>query len=137
MVKSVHLFRHMADERGVLGTLYVDGRPICFTVERPWLDNAPNVSCIPAGEYRMVRTTTGRTMPDKYIGDTFEVVDVPGRSQIKFHVANRPSELQGCIAPNMSVHFTTMSGAYSKDATEKFMDAMSGSEEAIFLVRWS
>ena len=33
--------------------------------------------------------------------ETFIVTGVPGRSQVKIHVANEPAELEGCIAPGM------------------------------------
>jgi len=64
----------------------------CHTVERPWANNAPNISCIPEGEYTM--------RPRRYYRggyDTWEICDVPGRSYIMFHSANVPSDLEGCI----------------------------------------
>lgn len=63
-----------------------------FTLERPWKGNKQMVSCIPEGEYIVVRDHTGR---HKY----FSVKDVVGRSAIEIHPANVVSELAGCIAP--------------------------------------
>lgn len=71
-----------------------------FTVERPWLQNAPSVSCIPAGTYPL-------TLGFFYSGDgvggkpdypAYELRDVPGRSLIKIHRANIASQVKGCIA---------------------------------------
>jgi hypothetical protein len=57
------------------------------TLELPWLDNQRNISCIPAGQY-----------PIRVEGKRIRVLDVPGRDGILIHVANKPSELRGCIA---------------------------------------
>mgnify|MGYP001580894019 CR=1 FL=1 len=76
-----------------MGELSVNGAAECFTMERPWLDNAPEVSCIPAGSYEVVKTFSGhfkRMMP--------LLVDVPNRSEIRIHPANWVTQLEGCIA---------------------------------------
>ena len=62
------------------------------TVELPWLDNAPDLSCFPLGVYRVAWTFSphfGRF--------TYQVLDVPGRSGIRLHVANWPRNLLGCV----------------------------------------
>jgi hypothetical protein len=64
-----------------------------YTVERPWLDNAPNVSCIPTGYYEMEKVNSPRFGPD-----TWEIMDVPGRTHILIHAANWSKQLEGCIA---------------------------------------
>lgn len=77
-------------------------RLVCCTVERPWLDNKPNVSCIPHGSYRLVYTKSPKFgmrfhLENKAIGVTLKA---PGeRTHIMLHAANVPSELEGCIAP--------------------------------------
>ena len=71
----------------------------CFTVERPWLENQRNISCIPNGFYE-VRPFNGRRF--KAVA---EIKDVPNRSFILFHAANRPTDLEGCIAPGVSFAF--------------------------------
>ena len=65
-----------------------------YTVERPWLDNARNISCIPAGQYLIAPRRYHR---GKY--DAYEVLNVPDRTHILFHVGNTPDDLAGCIAP--------------------------------------
>ena len=71
----------------------------CYTLERPWLDNAPNVSCIPDGVYEC------KPFSGVKFKDVVEVTEVPGRSYILFHAANLPNEIQGCIAPGLKCHF--------------------------------
>lgn len=65
----------------------------CFTLELPWKDNKPQISCIPPGQYKLIH----RSSP-KY-GNHLHVLDVPGRSYILIHPANYVSQLRGCIAP--------------------------------------
>ena len=62
------------------------------TVEEEWQDNQPNISCIPTGIYRCVRSTFHR---GGYA--TYEVTEVPGRTLIKVHRANTEEDLRGCI----------------------------------------
>jgi len=79
---------------GTNGVLSHQGKKICETIELPWRDNKRMVSCIPEGQYRMIRR-----MHAKH-GDQLAIVNVPQREAILIHPANFAlSELQGCIAP--------------------------------------
>lgn len=60
------------------------------TLELPWRENRPNVSCIPEGIYRIERDHTGR---HKW----FRVKDVPGRTAIELHGASSVADLKGCV----------------------------------------
>ena len=40
---------------GCVGKLYASGMLFCETIERPWLDNIPFMSCIPAGQYKVYK----------------------------------------------------------------------------------
>lgn len=63
-----------------------------FTVERPWLDNQNNVSCIPADVYICKWTKSPRMK--RY---TYEITNVPKRSGIRIHSGNFPYQFLGCI----------------------------------------
>ena len=110
-------------ERGYLpngtnGTIYLDGKPLCHTIELPWRANRRNVSCIPEGRYRLLRT---RTRHFKYC---LRLVDVPGRSGILIHAANdAATELRGCIAP-VTAHTGEGKGSYSRVAMERVEDVV-------------
>lgn len=86
------LTRTESSPAGTFGTLEVEGLHL-YTVELPWRGNERNVSCIPAGEYDVIRWDS----PSK--GDCFKVLDVPGREDILIHVANTIRDLEGCIGP--------------------------------------
>ena len=60
------------------------------TLERPWADNEPNISCIPAGFYKFMRDTHGRFQ-------WFRVLCVHERTNIEFHEGSKPSHSEGCI----------------------------------------
>jgi len=80
---------------GTIGVIQIPAGPRIFTIERPWQNNQPFVSCIPEGEYDLEWDTTGR------IKNVPRLRDTAPRTQINIHVANTPDELHGCIAPNM------------------------------------
>ncbi len=98
---------------GTNGDLIVDAVLICHTIELPWRDNAHGVSCIPEGQYRLI----------KRFSEKFKwhlcVCDVPNRDSILIHPANDAAkQLEGCIAP---VSFLTGAscGSESRKAFEK------------------
>lgn len=52
-MKDVYLFRVQGSGQGTLGLWLTTGFQ-ARTIELPWKDNRPNVSCIPAGQFRAV-----------------------------------------------------------------------------------
>lgn len=98
-MKTVKLVRQPSKDYGTLGELSVDGKK-WKTIELPWKDNKNNVSCIPAGTYKV----TWQYSPKH--GLCYELVDVPKRTDVQIHSANfagdtdkgYKAELLGCIA---------------------------------------
>lgn len=79
-------------EKYTSGVLTTSGGLRLFTVEKPWLDNKPYVSCIPEGEYKAYireKSSNGRVI---------ELLDVPDRTFIQFHVGNTEADVVGCFA---------------------------------------
>jgi len=105
----------------------------CVSVERPWLNNQPNVSCIPEGEYDLVPSRYNR---GGY--DTYEIRGVPDRSLIKIHVGNTALDVLGCVALGSSLGYTESpigTGArwgvlHSRNSVREFMEQMHGAEDA-------
>lgn len=120
MPVNLHLQRFAWTPMGVFGMLSLEDGFQCYTVERPWLDNEPWVSCVPEGVYEL----NSARFRDKY--DTFELLDVPGRTRIKIHIANEMEELHGCIGLGLGLGYVhgrwavTSSGA----AFDEFMEHM-------------
>lgn len=87
----VEVIRTKYRQDGTFGSLYIDDWPVCVTLELPWRNNDPQVSCIPTGLY------TAKRVESPKFGNTFEVENVPNRSHILFHGANKIEDLLGCI----------------------------------------
>ena len=47
------IIRDTFTENSTIGKLYLNGEQMCDTLENPYLDNQKNISCIPAGEYKV------------------------------------------------------------------------------------
>lgn len=93
MTEKLLLERFAYTPLGTFGRLILP-EFFAWTVERPWLGNAPRESCIPEGEYDLVETIFHR---GGY--KTWEILGVPNRTLIKIHKANTMHDLLGCIAP--------------------------------------
>lgn len=91
MNKKLTISRVLTGNSGTFGVLIFENIPFAVTLEREWLDNARNISCIPAGEYVCKRVNSPK------FGSTFEVTEVPGRSHILFHKGNIDDDSHGCI----------------------------------------
>lgn len=76
---------------GTFGVLRIQKGVFCVTLEPSDLLNAPNISNIPAQQYSIKRVTSPR------FGETFQVMDVPGRTSVLFHAGNIVAHTQGCI----------------------------------------
>lgn len=91
MNKLLTIIRVGQSSRGTFGVLKYGEVPFALTLERPWKDNKPEVSCIPVGSYLC------RRIRSPHFGDTFEVTCVPGRFNILFHKGNTIEDTKGCI----------------------------------------
>lgn len=91
------LQRLKEDEYGTHGELLSDqGKPIgVYTLEHAWKENAPNVSCIPVGEYRC------SSYSSDHFKDVWQVKNVPGRIAILIHAGNSLRDTHGCILVGM------------------------------------
>ena len=110
---------------GVFGELILPSGRTLFTVERPWLNNKPTVSCIPEGTYPC--------QPRKYYRggyEAIEVLDVPDRSYILIHRGNTMDDLAGCIAPGMDLGYVNKKWAVtnSREAFAYVMDELGGKQ---------
>ncbi|MGN6165772.1 MAG: DUF5675 family protein [Flavisolibacter sp.] len=100
---------------GTNGKLYGDEKLLCYTIELPWKDNHPCISCIPEGRYAVERRWSPK------FGYHLWIRGVPGRSLILMHPANDAlQELEGCIAP-VSLLQGEGRGGCSKVALSKVM----------------
>lgn len=134
----IKLFRHQSTNEGTFGVILADGF-WCHTLELPWRDNRPNLSCIPEGFYTCEMVISPR------FGQVYQVLSVPGRSHILFHSGNLAgnvaqglkTHVQGCILLGQRVG--TLSGQpavlVSRIAFNRFMAFLSGEKQFILEVK--
>lgn len=135
---------------GTISSMIVEGTNFdCATVERQWLDDRSDVSCVPKGRY------LGRMLySDAHGRDVYHLVKMwdddaqdwgpleDGRTEIEIHSANIFQQLKGCIALGRSVevfragvHPNDKPGAYdqrgvtdSVTTVEEFEQLMGGED---------
>ena len=79
------------------------------TLELPDEKNQIRISCIPCGEYEVIKRWS-----EKY-GDHFHILEVPDRDYILIHSANYYTQLLGCVAVGFS--HTDIDGDGYRDVT--------------------
>jgi hypothetical protein len=108
-------------KHGILGDLYDDKNNLLYyTLERPWLNNRPNVSCVPPGWYE----TEWYNSP-KQGRKVLQLKNVIGRTYIQLHRTMFFYALLGCIG----IGFEPVM-AYSKMYKYPII-ALKNSEEAV------
>lgn len=120
---------------GTVGQIQAQGLE-CWTIERPWLNNEPGVSCVPAGVYQLEwHEPTSVSLPDGWTG-TWAMVNeslgvshfpTPGvaRNVCLFgHIANYPEDVQGCVGfgDNHIIHDSRLMVTSSRATTTRVLE---------------
>jgi len=93
------LYRFKSTDEGTFGVIASNGY-WWYTLELPYRDNKPNISCIPIGSYNV-----GMRYSPHFKRNVYHVKNVPNRNYILIHPANFAGDiskgwqthLQGCI----------------------------------------
>jgi len=101
-----------------LGKMYF-GENVVETLELPWKDNLPKVSCIPDGEYEVEKTYSPSFKKQLWL-----IKNVPNRSGIRIHSASFVSDLLGCIAPGLSRYDLNKDGIIDMKDSRKAMSLL-------------
>lgn len=129
-MRIARLVRWAANPRQTIGRIWV-GSESWLTVERSKLDASH--PCIPAGNYplKLGLYYSGDGPGGKIDYPAYEVLNVPGRTLIKIHAANKASELLGCISPGMSMEIFggEIGVTSSRAALAEFMRLMGPDED--------
>lgn len=94
-MRQITMTRGQSGIDGTPGIWLSDSGKKFFTIERQWINNAPDISCIPIGIY-----ICRWGLSPKH-GWCFYVTHVNGRGDIEIHSANLWNQLLGCIALGM------------------------------------
>lgn len=111
-MKTVRIKRTFQNDKQTLGfcTVFDEQNRCLFSglsLERGWLDNNKNVSCVPKGRYILMLEYSPR-----FRRNLWELKNVPNRSECKFHSANYWYELNGCISLGTSLLHIDTDGFY-------------------------
>lgn len=117
-MENVYLTRIASNSVGMYGAIAYNNNALCVTVERPWLDNQSDISCIPAGKYLFNKYQSATN------GQTWITQDVPGRDNIEIHAANVPAQVEGCCA--VGLYFTQFDGVMGVAASQATMQKLRG-----------
>jgi len=116
---------------GTFGVLLISEEVFCVTLEPPDWENAAGKSSIPAQQYTCIRHISPR------FGETFKVINVPGRSDILFHPGNTLPDTTGCIV--LGQHFGKLQGNRAVLASgktfETFMKILKGHDICRLTIR--
>ena len=129
-VKLIRLWSDENQSTGILIVLNELGQPVYASpcIERGDRNNERNVSRVPAGTYPLVYEYS-----PKFERKLWELKKVPGRSECKVHPSNYWDQLNGCIAPGLSLADMNKDGYYdvtsSVTATGRFHKALQGMKE--------
>lgn len=94
----IEIIRVDQDDVRTLGSLLVDKRLICFTLELPWRDNQRGKSCIPAETYSFKKYKS-----KQFNRECIGLLSVEGRDYIAIHPGNTPDQTKGCILPGLKL----------------------------------
>lgn len=91
-IPKVDIIRLWEAVDGTFGALKIGGFPFCVTLEPPDLLNVQNKSSIPGPQSYYCQ----KIISPKF-GKTFEIMDVPKRSNVLFHPGNYVEETEACV----------------------------------------
>lgn len=89
-METLILKRNKYEKKQTLGYINTKAGKM-FTLELPDLNNQRRISCIPLGEYEVVRRYSEK------FGYHYHVLNVPDRDSILIHRGNFHSQILGCI----------------------------------------
>lgn len=123
-VDKVTLTRIAKSAVGSYGVMAYRHAPLCVTVERPDLNNAPFISCIPIGTFRFKKYLSPKN------GVTWISQDVPGRPDIEIHAANVPKDVEGCCG--VGQYFATFLGVQGVANSQPTMSVLRNTLPDVF-----
>jgi len=91
-MKELFLKRVADTGQETCGVLCQVDFPLCLTLENAWRDNQVNISCIPAGRYKV-----DLNHQSPAFGRVILIKDVEGRTYSLFHWGNTSDDTEGCV----------------------------------------
>ena len=119
---KVDIYRKVETSQSITGEFWLDGLRECYYLEPSRLTPChPGHPCIPAGTYSVILTMSphlGYVCP--------EVLDVPGRTAIRWHIGNFPADVLGCCVVGTALGQDSVT--HSKIAFYALMSKLEGND---------
>lgn len=121
---KLDLYRLFETDRSITGRVAVDGQQFCFDLEparlKPVHEGHP---AIPCGVFKVKLTLSPHF---GYV--TPEILDVPGRTSIRWHKGNKPEDTLGCtlVGGTIGAHPDWISD--SGDAFDRLMKVLTAAD---------
>ena len=101
---DILLRRVVASDEATIGILSIDGKPECWSLEDQFqAKKVFSETRIPSGRYKLKAREKGgmyprykKKWPDLHRG-MIEIMDVPGFTDILFHIGNKDDDTAGCV----------------------------------------
>jgi hypothetical protein len=119
---EITVLRQYVSEKCTSGYLAVNGKIICYSLERPWKDNQENISSIPSGRYSALLRYDKK---DKW---RIQLKNVPGRTGVQIHIGNEVDQSKGCVLVGAKLNDDLCSLQESSVAYKKLKSEFYGSE---------
>ena len=122
---------HFYSARNDFGIDVGNGRKGVHSLELPWKDNQPRISCIPVDIYICERSMYygGDGVGGKADYPCFEIMNVPDRAEIKIHIGNYLKNFLGCVGLGMARDTAVPAIWSSSKAFALFMEYCEGVDE--------
>ncbi len=131
-MRNFKIIRTPSIDDGTFGMMLDGAIPFCLTLERIWINNEKEKSCIPGGNYICRRVNSPK------FGNTFEICDVPNRSNILFHKGNLMDDSHGCVI--LGEQFEPLNGENAVLASGKgfgeFLQRTQEIDEFQLIIKW-
>jgi hypothetical protein len=119
---KVDIYRKVETSEAITGEFWLDGLMECYYLEPSrFTPYYPGHPCIQAGAFRVVLTMSphlGYVCP--------EVLGVPGRTAIRWHIGNYPKDVLGCCVVGTAVGENCV--LHSKTAFDALVEKLRGND---------
>lgn len=116
---------YLPDNSATFGRIEINDTAL-YTLEPPWQQNEPSVSCIPEGVYplQLRESPVVRRSSGGEFFEGWEVTRVESRRFIMFHVGNWVSDTDGCILVGESFSWHPQKGPMISNSAKGFKKFM-------------
>ena len=98
MATMLELTRLESSPSGTIGSLSIDKRMTCWTLELQNKQNMRSISCIPTGQYFYEHYYSS-----KFSRMCLKIHNVYNRTSIRMHQGNTTKDTTGCILPGLLI----------------------------------